>query len=278
MKAPAISAPPRTLLDKVRRTGLADELLLEVEVRVAKKRQRRRALKRSLVTTAALIAFGFWAVPYFKDTSTVATRSAHRETLALSDGSIADLNASTDVRTDFRYGRRLVHLDQGEAFFSVAKDSAHPFLVETPAGTIRVTGTRFNVRLPDGHHAEVTLLEGSVLTEAPAIEPVKLAPGQQVVLDGAQPVIRTLSADDLANVTAWRRGQLVFDGLTLGEAVARFAAYHGTRIEVDPKVAGLHPGGTCPLDDLPQFLEALKATKSVQVLALGDGSYRIVAR
>jgi transmembrane sensor len=277
MKASAL-ASSRTLLDKVRRTGLADELLLEIEARVTKKQKRRRAIKRAAMATAAAVIFGLWAVPYFKDTATIATRSAHRETLALSDGSSADLNAATDVRTDFRYGRRIVHLDKGEAFFSVAKDPAHPFLVETPAGTIRVTGTKFNVRLADDRHAEITLLEGTILAEAPALESVKLVPGQQVVLDDVPPVVRTLASDDLANITAWRRGQLVLDGLTFGEAVARFAAYHGIRIEVDPKVAGLHPGGTCSLDDLPRLLEAMKATKAVQVLGGEDGSYRIVAR
>ena len=37
-------------------------------------------------------------------------------------------------------------LAAGEAFFQVAKDSARPFFVETAAGSVRVTGTQFNVR------------------------------------------------------------------------------------------------------------------------------------
>jgi transmembrane sensor len=278
MKTQLLSAASRTLLDQVRSTGLAEELLLEVELRVAKRRKRRRAVKRAVVAVVAVLAFGCWLVPFITDTDAVTTAAAVRRTVTLADGSSADLNAQTAIRTDFRYGRRIVRLDRGEAFFSVAKDPAHPFWVKTPAGTIRVTGTMFNVRLVDERHAEITLLEGSVLAEEPTQAPVALTPGQQVVLDGAPPNIRLLSVADLENLTAWRQGNLVLDGLTIGEAAARFAAYHGVQIEVDSQVAGLRPGGTCGLNDLAQFLEALKATRRVNVLSNGAGTYRIVVR
>ena len=66
------------------------------------------------------------------------------------------------MHVDFRYGRRFLRLEQGEVFLSVAKDAASPFLVDTPAGRVRVTGTEFNVRVVAGSRLEVTLLEGEV--------------------------------------------------------------------------------------------------------------------
>lgn len=274
---PRSSAQP-SLLDAVRVTGLGDELLGQVATRVRQRRSQRRRLVKRAAASALLIAVGIWAVPYFRDTSTVATPAASRQSLALSDGSQAELNAQTELKTDFRYGRRQISLTQGEAFFSVAKDPAHPFLVTTPAGTVRVTGTKFNVRLGTDGFAEVTLLEGAVQVEREGVTSVALAPNEQVAFGSHPSAVRTLSATEIETITAWRQGRLVLDGLTLGEACARISAYHGKKISVEPEVANLRPGGSCPLDDLPGFLEVLKATNTVQVLAAGDGSYRIIPR
>lgn len=294
--APAAAPTPGpTVLDWPRAAGLADEFMARVEIRLnRKKRQRRRLISGG----AALVAFAaalLWAVPYVRDTATVETVAARRQTLALADGSQAELNARTSLRTDFRYGRRIVRLDRGEAFFAVARDPEHPFLVETPAGTIRVTGTQFNVRLADTGATEVTLLEGSVTVQgltgenrdsrvsdpplAP-LPPVKsewsLLPGQQIRSDDGR--ARTLTPAELENTLAWRTGRLALDGLTLAEAAGRLAAYHGIRIEVAPDVAALRPGGTYPVEDLENFLRAFENALTVKVLPRGDGSYRIIAR
>ncbi len=313
--AAAAPSPGQTVLDWPREAGLADEFMARVEIRLQrKKRQRRRLLSGG----AALVAFAaalLWAVPYARHTATVETVAARRQTLALADGSQAELNARTSLWTDFRYGRRIVRLDRGEAFFAVAKDPAHPFLVETPAGTIRVTGTQFNVRVTETGAAEVTLLEGSVsvLTETQKPETgnlkpetgstdtqnsvlrsqvsgpdsglrsqvsgfstVALVPGQQ--FNTAQAEVRTLSPADLDNALAWRTGRLALDGLTLAEAAARLAAYHGIQIEVAPEVAGLRPGGTYTVENLDNFLRAFENALTVKVLPRGDGSYLIIAR
>jgi transmembrane sensor len=275
MPTPLSGRPKSSPLDWVREVGKADAVLQDIEKKLLRRKLRRikaAGVAGGMVAVAALL---IWAVPLARHTNSINTPAAHRQTLALEDGSTAELNAQTTVRTDFRYGRRAVELERGEAFFSVAKDPDHPFLVVTPAGTISVTGTEFNVRLANRGTAEVTLIEGAVSIEQPTGVSVGLQPRQQFSTGGA---LRTLAADEIANVTAWRQGRLVLDGLTLAEAAARIAAYHGRTIEVDAKVASFRMGGSCPLDDLPGFLEFLPNALSVSVLSHGDGSYRIVAR
>lgn len=270
------SSIEKSALDWPREAGLADEFLAKVDSRLRRRKQRRRtAVGVSTLVLAALLV-GLWGVPYYRDTGAAGTPAAHRETLALADGSQAELNAQTSVRTDFRYGRRIVRLDQGEAFFSVAKDASHPFLVETPAGTVRVTGTKFNVRMTAPDRTEVTLLEGAVQVQESATDPVKLTPGQQ--FDSAGANVRTLTSTELERVVAWRKGELALDGLTLREAMSRLAAFHGIRIDVVPEVAGLRPGGTFPVDDLKGFLGAVETALPVRVMPQGDGSFRIVGR
>lgn len=63
------------------------------------------------------------------------------------DSSEIWLNAGTAIKypEKFSKAQRLVYLD-GEAYFSVRKDVAKPFIVETSQLSVKVLGTRFNVK------------------------------------------------------------------------------------------------------------------------------------
>lgn len=224
---------------------------------------------------AAVALAALWVVPYFRDTRTVATVAAQRSLLSLPDGSHADLNAQTALYTDFRHDRRFVRLEKGEAFFSIAKDAAHPFVVETPDGTVRVTGTAFNVRLVAGAVPEVTLIEGSVTFEKSSLR-VQLTPNQQLSADGE---LRQLSAGELATVVAWREGRIVLNQLTLAEAAARFAAFHGKKISVVPELAEVRVGGSYALDNLQGFFDALSdETLALRVVRRSNDDFVITRR
>lgn len=274
---PADAAIRATLFDRARQQGMAQELADLVVVEVRKQERRKRKLTRGVGLLALFLAVGLWAVPYYRSTDTISTRTANRQTLALSDGSRADLNAQTQLKTDFRYGRRAVRLTEGEAFFNVAKDAAHPFLVETPAGTVQVTGTQFNVRLLPNKSAEVTLLEGSVAIHQTGTDS-QLSPGEQLTFGSGREQRAALRPAELERVTAWRDGRLILDELTVAEAAARMSRYHGKRIDVDPEAGTILLGGSCPLDDLPAFLESLKATQKLSILDNRDGSCRVLLR
>lgn len=72
--------------------------------------------------------------------------------LTLPGGSSIHLNANSKIRIPevFDNNSRTVYLDEGEAFFEVARDSLRPFLVESGALHIKVLGTAFNVRAYHG--------------------------------------------------------------------------------------------------------------------------------
>lgn len=67
-------------------------------------------------------------------------------TVVLADGTTVHLNAGSKLIYPIRFGRkrRIVALE-GEAYFEVAKDEEHPFIVRTHLGEITVLGTEFNV-------------------------------------------------------------------------------------------------------------------------------------
>jgi transmembrane sensor len=241
----------------------------------ARVRRAPRWLPAAIGLAAAVALGALWLVPWWRDTGAVSTAAAQRSTLALPDGTRAELNARTALRTDFRSGRRTIRLERGEAFFAVAKDSAHPFLVETPAGAVRVTGTQFNVRLAAGGRPEVTLLEGAVEIEN-GLARLALAPGQQLSAAGR---LVSLTPDEMARALAWREGRIVLNGLTLAEAAARFAEFHGQTVTVAPGLAERELGGSLALDDLQGFFDVLsEGPLGLRVVRRGDNHFTIVPR
>lgn len=206
-----------------------------------------------------------------------ATVAGQHAAHALADGSHVDLNARTALAVAFTAGERRVRLTQGEAFFAVAKDAARPFIVETAAGEVRVTGTKFNVRLEAADVIEVTVLEGSVLVAGPQGAPQKLAPGDQLVLRAGAPDLRQVPLEQLQDAIAWLQGRVIFSGTRLRDAAARFAQYHGVKIEVADAVADVEIGGAYGVADLEGFLKEMEKLEGHPLRVVRDaGVIRLV--
>lgn len=262
------------VLDWPAELGLRDDFVEQVEQQCKRNSARRKRLAAGACTALVLVFFSvFWAVPYARFTSTASAPTAQLSTVLLPDGSTVELNAGSEISTDFRYGRRHVRLAKGEAFFSVAKDPAHPFLVETEGGTVRVTGTEFNVRRENEKKTEVALLKGAVTMELGEKGSVSLSPGE--CFDPVSATARRLSEEDLAGLTAWRQGLFCFDHLSLAEAAARLSAYHGCRIQISSDAANLRAYGSYPVGDLKALLGALEKALGVRVTDEGRGVYRV---
>ena len=80
------------------------------------------------------------------------------------DSSQIWLNAGTTITYSEDYGQRTRTLNlNGEAYFKVAKDSLHPFIVNTQGIIVRALGTRFNVKAyPEEKTISATLEEGKI--------------------------------------------------------------------------------------------------------------------
>lgn len=238
------------------------------------------------LAAAAALAIITWAVRPAPHIENVATAVAQRSSTTLADGTRVELNAHTSLRFENTRTERRVRLAGGEALFIVAKDRARPFIVETPSGSVRVTGTTFNVRndATGTTLLEVTVVEGSVEvrpSEPPGAEsqpPYSLTAGEQLSTATTGIAQRKLSASAVADALAWRDGRIVFEDTPLREVAARFARYHGRKITVDPAVADLEVGGMYGLDDLPNFLTALEAVLPVKTAPEWSGAISISSR
>ena len=198
------------------------------------------------------------------------TAIGERVPLELEDGSRITLNGDTALAIDLGQAGRHVHLFRGEAWFEVVPERGRPFVVETPSGRVRVTGTSFNVRL-DENLAIVSLTEGRVeLTSAEAgTAGLSIEPGQQARL-AVQGISQAVAFDRTA-VTAWLRGQLVFYDTPLDEVVAELNRYRGGRIIVANRdLEGLKISGVFRTDDPDAALSAIADTLPVRVTRITD--------
>lgn len=135
--------------------------------------------------------------------------------ITLSDGSEVWLN--TDCRfsypSRFEGAERRVHIE-GEAYFKVAHDAGHPFIVETAGGVeTKVLGTEFNVRSYSKADSRVTLIKGSVEVSSNKKNTVKLTPGMEATLTGEGSF--STAEVDVDSYIYWKEGFFYFDDITL---------------------------------------------------------------
>lgn len=215
---------------------------------------------------------------------TLATSVAQRQSFTLSDGTRVELNAQTSLLVENTRDERRVRLASGEAYFAVAQDPSRPFIVETPTGSVRVTGTVFNVRTDKVSELEVTVVEGSVQVRPSDTagtgprSPAALTAGDYLIATSASVTRLPLDASGVEDALAWRQGKIVFNNTPLHVALARFAQYHGRGIIPTPAAEKLPLGGPYSLDDLKGFLDALPQIHKVRVNYEPSGIIRISLR
>jgi transmembrane sensor len=90
-----------------------------------------------------------------------ATGVAEVREIRLTDGSEVILGARSSIDTSFRDNERRVTMHEGEAFFSVSKNPARPFVVIVGDKEVRVVGTKFEIRRRD-MGVRVSVVEGRV--------------------------------------------------------------------------------------------------------------------
>lgn len=180
--------------------------------------------------------------------NTLATERGETYVLTLPDRSKVWLNAASSLtyRASLNErGRRVVKLS-GEAYFEVAKDKAHPFVVETAGQKVEVLGTHFNVNAyGDEPGIATTLLEGSVRVSA-GNESRKIVPGQQALNKGGQLKVAKV---DMENITDWKDGEFNLDNLDFRTAMRKIARWYDVEVVYDKSVPeDIELGGWIPRD------------------------------
>jgi len=252
----------------------------------------RRVWLPTVLATAAAIAIVFiqWPRPNPRLVQyTIASEAGGMKKLELPDASTVWLNGDTVVSANFTADERRVDLRRGEAFFTVAKDPARPFIVSAAGVSVRAVGTAFNVALTSSR-LEVLVTEGKVRLEDAARgqsvlpksgqneQPPLLGAGQKATLalptaTLAMPTatVVAISSPEAKEALAWQVKLLEFDMQPLSEVVAQFNRYNRHQLVIEsPSLARRTFGGTFRADNCEVLVELLEARFDVIAERSGD--------
>lgn len=182
----------------------------------------------------------------------------------LADGSQVWLNAETSLRfpSGFPGKTREVYID-GEAFFTITKNTRQPFIVHTPQTDVVVSGTQFNVNTYNPDHIKTALVEGSIITKGPGNGQVAVLPGYQATYttqNGFQ-----MAAFDDADVLSWMKGVYYFHHTPLQELAGVLSRWYGISVHFDNFALQkkTFSGALTKSQPLQLFLESLQLSANV---------------
>jgi transmembrane sensor len=238
-------------------------------------RRRSRVVSMALaasVLLATLFAAAWYLLPHGPGYH---TDVGGLEAVPISDGSRVTLNTDSQIRVAVTATERRVNLEQGEAFFEVAKDPARPFIVAAGNQRVIAVGTQFSVRR-DETGIRVVVIEGRVRVEpgsntATRIPSAEVDAGSVARSGGDGVLIQKKPLPEVEAYLSWRSGFLVFHETPLADAVAEFNRYNGQKIVLeDPQLAAMHIDGNFRSTNVDAFVRLLEGGFPVTIERNGD--------
>lgn len=169
---------------------------------------------------------------------TLSTTKGGTYRLRLPDQSEVWLNASSSIKFPASFAAQKVREVEltGEAYFEIAKDKAHPFIVKTNQQEVQVLGTHFNINsYRDNNKTTTTLLEGSLRVVNKAHQGVIIKPGEQSVLSGDKDIVVAPAA--IKNVMAWKNGYFRFNAETIEDIMQKVARWYDIEVIYQGKIS-----------------------------------------
>ena len=155
---------------------------------IFRQRANRYRIWMAAATVAMLIAMSGWLYNIVSDSEPAFIVASNNtgivQKVTLPDGTIINLNTCSRLTypESFSGKSREVFLD-GEAYFDVAHDKRHPFIVRAGELKIRVLGTKFNVNASTlVPQITATLIEGSI-EAVTGKKNILMKPNQQLKYD-----------------------------------------------------------------------------------------------
>ena len=149
--------------------------------------------------------------------------------LVLADGTKVWLNAQSTLRFSYPFDSlRIVYLE-GEAYFEVAHNAAKPFEVRTGENTLRVLGTKFNVRAYKEQPYQVTLMEGKVKVNNGAVSEI-LVPDRQLSQTLESKIYEVLPVNSKL-YSAWTKGVFEFNNASLKDIMCQLGRWYNINVD-----------------------------------------------
>jgi transmembrane sensor len=199
--------------------------------------------------------------------NTLSTANAETYQLHLPDGSLVWLNAGSEITyaTDLGRGKERRVSFKGEAYFKIAKDKSHPFIVETAEQQLKVLGTEFNVNsYPEEPFVRTTLVEGSVRIN----DLVVLKPSQQARHSLNQIEVAIVKTE---NFTDWKDGILNFENERLQSVMRKIARWYDVDVQYEgvEKTPKTYSGTISKYGKISTVLRLLEESEAIRFKVAG---------
>ena len=191
--------------------------------------------------------------------------------VVLADGTIVWLNTASSISypSVFTGPDREVVVN-GEAYFEVAKDKDHPFIVKAGEQTIKVLGTSFNVQAYTNEPEIITTLLTGSLQVAANEESILLEPGQQSEWKKEGNISLNKNADmDMA--IAWKNGYFRYQKADLKSIMRQLSRWYDLEVIYEPGLKPQYFGGIISRENnISKVLQMLEATNDVHFTLKGN--------
>ncbi|NQX40744.1 FecR protein [Pedobacter steynii] len=183
----------------------------------------------------------------------------------LSDGSSVWLNSASTLSYPSTFkgqDKRIVNLS-GEAYFEIAKDQEHPFIVETKGQEVEVLGTHFNIKAyPEENNTKTTLIEGSVKVKFNHQNEL-LKPGQQATLSDNGLQIESIQTE---YAIAWKNGFFMFNYEDLETVMLKISRWYDVQVDYQNASVKRHVffGTISKYENVSNVLAMLERTRVVK--------------
>jgi len=221
----------------------------------------------------------------------VADRAPRREAIVhpgperriLEDGSLVELNRDARIEVLFTAAERRVKLVAGEAYFTVAKNPARPFIVEASGVAVRAIGTAFSVTLGQTDVA-VLVTQGSVQVvdqtrttdlsagQRTVVRLMRLRPAHKAAtVPPGPPQVQDVTPAEVERALSWQGMRLEFVEMPLSDVVTAFNRYNYRKLRVEePEIAALLIGGNFRADNVDAFVRLLDSGFGITAEPNGD--------
>ena len=166
-----------------------------------------------------------------KDFAEIQTGDEAKEIL-LADGTQIHMNANSSLKYPKTFNGEMREVEfSGEAFFEVAKDPRHPFIIQTPYEEVTVLGTSFNVRAYENEpNSEIAVCTGSVKVNSGLTSAI-LEPNDKAIVDHSSKTMGVEKTESL-NELAWYTKSIRFNNTPLSVVFSDLEDFYHVTIKV----------------------------------------------
>ena len=199
-------------------------------------RRNYRYVASAAAAVIVALFLGFLVVKPFNSTVTLASNEV--ESALLPDGTSVTFNGASQIAYPKHFGKEVRSVDfEGVAYFDVAKDESHPFIIHCNGMDVEVLGTTFLLNADKASdRVLVDLYTGKVRMTADK-QSVEIMPGERGVWDAAEGELKAMTYSEVKEEELANNHELVFDNETLSKIVVALEYIYKVEINLDEACA-----------------------------------------